>query len=153
MVMPLEYNQNLTRPARELRKAMTPQERKLWYEFLTKLPVRFRRQKPIGNFIADFYCDTAKLVIELDGAQHHTEQGMEYDAERDAYLKGLGLMVLRFTNQNIDYDFAKTCKTIQTFLTPPPPSRCVTSPKATPTATPLGVPPPPRGRHQPTELK
>ncbi|MCL2445699.1 MAG: DUF559 domain-containing protein [Oscillospiraceae bacterium] len=115
--MPLEYNQKLTLAARDLRREMTAQERKLWYEFLSQSPIRFRRQKPIGNFIVDFYCDSAKLVIELDGSQHRTEQGLGYDAERDAYLKGLGLTVLRFTNQDVVYDFAQTCKTIQSFLT------------------------------------
>jgi len=114
--MPLDYNQNLTLAARELRKQMTPQERKLWYDYLTALPVRFRKQKPIGNFIVDFYCETAKLVVEIDGCQHRNERGLGYDKERDAYLIGLGLTVLRVTNQDITYDFAKVCQKIAALL-------------------------------------
>jgi len=66
------YNQNLIPRAREMRKHAKPQERKLWYDFLSKLPVRCQRQKIIGSYIADFYCPAAKLIIELDGAHHQS---------------------------------------------------------------------------------
>ncbi len=98
--------------ARELRKDMTPQERKLWYLFLRKYPVKIYKQRIIGSFIVDFYCASAKLVIEADGSQHYTEQGLAYDAERSAFLESLGLRVLRFTNQQIDDDFRSVCEAI-----------------------------------------
>ena len=110
--MSLPYNHALIETARNLRANMTPQERKLWYGFLSKQAVRFQRQKVIGNFIVDFFCHQAKLVIEIDGGQHREEQGAACDAERDAYLTGIGLTVMRFSNQDIDYSFKKTCDAI-----------------------------------------
>ena len=110
--MSLPYNHALIETARNLRTNMTPQERKLWYGFLSNQVVRFQRQKVIGNFIVDFFCHQAKLIIEIDGGQHREEQGIAYDAERDAYLAGIGLTVLRFSNQDIDYSFKKTCDAI-----------------------------------------
>jgi very-short-patch-repair endonuclease len=114
-IMSLPYNQALIETARKLRANMTPQERKLWYGFLSKQPARFQRQKVIGSFIVDFFCHQAKLVIEVDGGQHRDGQGAAYDAERDAYLTGLGLTVMRFSNQDIDYSFKKTCSAISEF--------------------------------------
>ncbi|GIW25845.1 MAG: endonuclease [Meiothermus sp.] len=76
---------------------MTPAERKLWL-VLRGFPVRFRRQRPVGPYIVDFYCAEAGLVIEVDGESHYNEEGRVRDAKRDAYLQGLGLRVLRFTN-------------------------------------------------------
>ena len=73
--MSLYYNSKNIVLAKALRKNATPQETKLWYEFLSKYNVRFQRQKAIDNFIADFYCHKAKLVIEIDGSQHYTEEG------------------------------------------------------------------------------
>ncbi len=70
--MSLEYNKKLIPRAKELRKNMTKQENHLWYDFLRIYPVRFQRQKTIDNYIADFYCHKAKLIIELDGSQHFT---------------------------------------------------------------------------------
>ena len=80
--------------ARRLRREMTPHERKLWYLFLRKYPVKIYKQRIIGRFIVDFYCASAKLVIEVDGSQHYEPQGMAYDAERSAFLSALGLEVL-----------------------------------------------------------
>ena len=88
---------------------MTPWERKLWYCFLSKYPVRFQRQKPIGNFIADFYCHKAKLIIEIDGSQHRTTQGMKADEFRTEFLEDLGLKVIRFSNQQIFKHFPMVC--------------------------------------------
>ena len=104
--MSLPYRHNLIPKAKELRKGATPQENHLWYDFLRTYPVRFQRQKAIQNFIADFYCHKAKLVIELDGFQHYEEQGQAYDKERDAILSGLGLKILRFSNTQIDREFS-----------------------------------------------
>jgi len=91
---------------------MTKEERHLWYDFLKDYPVPFHRQKTIGRFIVDFYCASAKLVIELDGSQHYTENGFAYDAERDAYLRGLGMTVLRYSNHNVNSNFQGVCEDI-----------------------------------------
>ncbi|MBQ3200672.1 MAG: endonuclease domain-containing protein, partial [Clostridia bacterium] len=91
--------------ARRLRREMTPHERKLWYLFLRKYPVKIYKQRIIGRFIVDFYCASAKLVIEVDGSQYFESQGMAYDAERSQFLTALGLKVLRFSNRDIDRDF------------------------------------------------
>ena len=93
----LPSNNKLKPPAQSLRKNATKEERHLWYDFLKTYPVQFNRQKVIGNFIVDFYCDKAKLVIELDGAQHYEENAQLYDEERTAYLCGLGITVVRFS--------------------------------------------------------
>ena len=98
--------------ARRLRREMTSHERKLWYLFLRKYPVKIYKQRIIGKFIVDFYCASAKLVIEVDGFQHYEPQGMAYDAERSAFLSALGLNVLRFSNRDIDRDFRGVCEQI-----------------------------------------
>jgi very-short-patch-repair endonuclease len=106
------YNRELTPAAKVLRKHMTPQERRLWYGFLRNHPIKFYRQRVIRSFIADFYCSKAKLVIELDGSQHYTDDGLAYDKERSAILNGLGLRVLRFSNTDVDNNFACVCSVI-----------------------------------------
>ena len=98
--------------ARRLRREMTPHERKLWYLFLRQYPAKIYKQRIIGRFIADFYCASAKLVIEVDGSQHYEPQGMAYDEERSAFLSDLGLEVLRFSNRDIDRDFRGVCEQI-----------------------------------------
>ena len=98
--------------ARRLRREMTPHERKLWYLFLRKYPVKIYKQRIIGKFIVNFYCTSAKLVIEIDGSQHYEPQGMAYDAERFVFLSALGLAVLRFSNRDIDRDFRGVCEHI-----------------------------------------
>ncbi|MCH5185692.1 MAG: endonuclease domain-containing protein [Oscillospiraceae bacterium] len=102
--------------AKELRKFATPQEKHLWYDFLSKYPIRFQRQKAIGGFIVDFYCHKAKLVIELDGSQHYTEQGKAYDDERTALLSRYNLRVLRFSNNDIDKNFKGVCTEIDNYI-------------------------------------
>ena len=91
---------------------MTPHERKLWYLFLRKYPVKVYKQRIIGSYIVDFYCARVRLVIEADGSQHYEPQGMTYDAERSAFLSSLGLKVLRFSNRDIDKDFRAVCEQI-----------------------------------------
>ena len=91
---------------------MTPQERKLWYLFLRRYPVKIYKQRIIDNFIVDFYCNAARLVIELDGSQHYEEQGKACDAERTAILESYGLTVLRFSNYDIDAYFSSVCEKI-----------------------------------------
>jgi very-short-patch-repair endonuclease len=95
------YNPTLILRAREMRREMTPAEKYLWYNCLRLLPVRFRRQRPVGAFIADFYCPTLKLVLEVDGDSHFSEEGARYDTVRSSFLNGLGLTVLRFTNHEV----------------------------------------------------
>ena len=91
---------------------MTPWERKLWYEFLRDYPVRFQRQKAIGNYIVDFYCAKARLVIELDGGGHYTEKQIKNDEFRTKYLNNMGLSVLRICNIDIDNNFYNVCERI-----------------------------------------
>ena len=95
-----------------LRKNMTKEERHLWYDFLRSYPIRFLRQKVIDNYIVDFYCSKAKLVVELDGSQHFEETGMAADRERDEYLESLGLKILRFSNSDVDKNFYEVCTVI-----------------------------------------
>jgi very-short-patch-repair endonuclease len=109
----LPYNRKLKPRAQELRTNATPQEDKIWYQFLRKHDCRFTRQKTIGNYIADFYCHKAKLVIEIDGSQHYTDDGLEYDGIRTGVLENLGLHVMRFTNTEIDTKLEGVCMAIQ----------------------------------------
>jgi very-short-patch-repair endonuclease len=78
---------------------MTVAEKKIWYSYLRSFPFRVLRQKPIDNFIVDFYCAKLKLVIEIDGDSHYTNEGREYDIERTKILAGYGLKVIRFSNK------------------------------------------------------
>jgi len=106
------YNRNNLSKARALRKAMTIWERKLWYTFLRYYPIRFQRQMRIENYIVDFYCAKAKLVIELDGGGHYEIAQEEYDKERDITLQNMGFMVLRITNLDIDCNYKAICEMI-----------------------------------------
>ena len=108
----MEQNKKLTQNAQNLRKNMTKEDAHLWYQFLCRYPLRFRRQYVIGNYIADFYCHKAKLVIELDGSQHYTPEEIRYDANRTAYLESLGLQVMRFTNLDVIHRFRNVCESI-----------------------------------------
>ncbi len=107
--MSLEYNRKNIALAKNLRKHATPQENRLWYDFLSRYTVRFQRQKAIGNYIADFYCHKAKLIIEIDGSQHYTEQTAQKDAFRTDILEGYGLKVIRFSNRQINQNFSGVC--------------------------------------------
>ncbi|MBQ3345594.1 MAG: endonuclease domain-containing protein [Synergistaceae bacterium] len=109
--MPL-YTPQLIERARGLRKNMTPQERRLWYSFLRNHPMKFYRQRPIGGYIVDFYCHELKLVIEIDGSHHNTDEAIEYDNVRTEYMNSLGLTVMRFRNHEIDYEFSGVCEKI-----------------------------------------
>ncbi len=105
-------NLKLTGNAKALRNNMTKEERHLWYDFLKTLPITVNRQKVIGNYIVDFYIATAKLVIELDGSQHYEEKGVENDVKRDAFLNGLGIKVLRYSNLDVNQRFESVCEDI-----------------------------------------
>lgn len=100
---------------------MTQAEKRLWFLFLRKLSVTVLRQKPLDGFIVDFYCASAKLVIEVDGGGHFTEEGREYDKQRTKVLEGYGLKVIRFTNTEIMNNFREVCSEIAKHLYPPTP--------------------------------
>lgn len=110
--MQSKHNKNLVPFAKQLRKEMTKEERHLWYDFLRNYPVRFSRQKVLGKYIVDFYCAKAKLVIELDGAQHYEDNNKEKDAERTFFLEKYGITVMRFTNGEINTNFNAICEYI-----------------------------------------
>ena len=102
----------LTGLSQHLRKEMTKEERHLWYDFLRHLPVTVKRQKVIGNYIADFYVAQARLIIELDGSQHYTEEGEKHDKERDEFFEKRGIKVFRYTNRQIHERFDDICADI-----------------------------------------
>ena len=105
-------NGKLTANSKSLRKNMTKEERHLWYDFLKLLPFTVHRQKPLGNYIVDFYIASSKLIIELDGSQHYEESGMQKDAERDGWLHDAGYTVLRYSNAEIHSNFRGVCQDI-----------------------------------------
>ncbi len=110
------HNSDLTKNSQKLRKNMTKEERNLWYNFLKYLSPQFYRQKAIGNYIVDFYCPTAHLVIELDGSQHYELQGEAKDKIRDEYLQSKGLTVIRFSNYELHKNFEGACAHILNFI-------------------------------------
>ena len=110
------YNKKLVSNAQELRKNMTDEERHLWYDFLKKLPIPVKRQKSIGNYILDFYIPSAKLAIEIDGRQHKFPEHFEQDRIRDEFLNGLGIAVVRYSNDDIRNRFQAVAKDILTRL-------------------------------------
>ena len=110
--MERKNNPSLLSAARELRKNMTKEEKHLWYDFLRAYPIRFSRQKILGRYIADFYCASLNLVIELDGSQHYEEKGLEKDTERTAFLKQYGITVLRIPNNEVNQNFEGVCRYI-----------------------------------------
>ena len=107
-----EYNKENIPLAKTLRKNMTPWERKLWYLFLRNYPIRFQRQKAIGNYIVDFYCAKAKLVVELDGGGHYSADQTQKDVLRTKALENMDLAVLRICNLDIDRNFSGVCEYI-----------------------------------------
>jgi very-short-patch-repair endonuclease len=116
----LPYNADLVFRAKTMRKNPTLAERKLWQNCLRNLPMRFLRQRLIEHFIVDFYCAALRLVIEVDGDSHFSEQGEAYDAERSAILEGYGLSVVRFTNRQVLEEFEGVCHVIEKLLTKSP---------------------------------
>ncbi len=98
-----EFKQTL---AKQLRAGATDPERKLWSRLRNGQlnGLRFRRQQPMGPYIADFYCPAAKLIVELDGSQHGAEHSREYDLRRTSFMNARGYRVLRFTNHELMQD-------------------------------------------------
>ena len=112
----LRYRATLKSRAQRLRRDPTPAERRLWFEFLRDLPQKFTRQKPLGRYIADFYCSSSGLVVELDGDSHYTAAGLGYDAMRTEELNRLRLRVIRFTNEDVAQRFEAVCEEIRRAL-------------------------------------
>ena len=112
----LPYNPDLISRAKELRKNMTSAEKKLWYGYLKNFKFRVLRQRPIDNFIVDFYCCNLKLVIEIDGESHFTDLARKYDQERTQRLEGYGLRVIRFTNQQVLNEFEAVCESLSRLI-------------------------------------
>lgn len=110
------HNKKLTPLAKTLRKNMTKEENKLWYQYLRQYPIRFLRQKVINNYIVDFYCSKAKLIIELDGGQHYEPTGINKDKNRDFELSQLGYKILRFSNIDVNSNFEGVCETINSTI-------------------------------------
>ncbi len=94
-------------------KKATRQEKQLWYQYLNTFPIRVYLQLVIGNYIVDFFCHHVKLVIELDGGQHYQDEYTNRDNIRTSFLESQGLFVLRFTNWEVDHQFAQVCQRIK----------------------------------------
>jgi very-short-patch-repair endonuclease len=110
------YTKALIPRAKTMRREMTRAEAKLWFELLRDFISRVRRQRPFGRFVVDFYCAACKVVIEVDGSQHFTPEGLAYDAERTAFLEGLGLRVVRFSNLDVMNNFVGVSGQIRVVL-------------------------------------
>ncbi len=106
------YRRDLKPRSQSLRRDPSPAERKLWFEFLRDLPVKFTRQKPLGHYIADFYCASQQLVIEVDGDSHFDDAGERYDTARTAILELVGIRVMRITNLEVMEQFEGVCQRI-----------------------------------------
>jgi very-short-patch-repair endonuclease len=109
----LPRNKLLKTASRELRNNSTKHENRVWHDFLKDFKPRFTRQRIVKNFILDFYCHEASLAIEIDGSQHFEKEAVEYDKARTEYLNGLGIEVLRFTNTEIEENFAGVCEKVR----------------------------------------
>ena len=107
-----DHKANLSVLAKEMRKAPTPAEAKLWHGYLKNCRPRFLRQKPVGRYIADFYCAQANLVIEVDGGYHNEKEQQELDELRTEAIKEYGIDVIRFTNEEVLESFADVCGAI-----------------------------------------
>ena len=107
-----KHNHSLLNNSQNLRKNMTPEEKKLWYQFLKRLPITVKRQELFNNYIIDFYIAKSKLAIELDGIQHNFPENKSADENRDKYLLGYGIKVLRYSNVEINQNFIAVCNDI-----------------------------------------
>ena len=107
-----QRNVVLKQRSQTLRRNMTKEERKLWYEFLRQFPLQVHRQRVFEPYIVDFYIAEKQLVIEVDGTQHFLDEGTHYDECRDHFLKERGLTVLRFANNEVNQQFEAVCQAI-----------------------------------------
>ncbi|MDR2870281.1 MAG: endonuclease domain-containing protein [Deferribacteraceae bacterium] len=128
-----KYSKNTLANAQTLRANATPHENILWHHIKNKqlMGYKFRRQQPIGQYIADFYCSEAKLIIELDGSQHSTTEAIEYDVKRDTYFQTNGYTVIRVWNNELLGNLAGVLELISNALENP-------TPKAKPSTLPQG---------------
>lgn len=110
------YNKDLKQRSRDLRNNMTPAEKKLWFDYLRKIPIKVHRQRPMGNFIVDFYVPSKKMIIEVDGEVHNSFDAKIRDQERTWFLQENDLCVIRFSNDQVMNNFKKTCKAISDHL-------------------------------------
>ncbi|KGQ48728.1 hypothetical protein JL12_08640 [Gallibacterium anatis 10672-6] len=112
------YSKNLKELSQKLRSNQTDAESKLWQRINRDqlLGFRFNRQKPLLNYIVDFYCAKAKLIIELDGSHHYEVEHQEKDRLRDDELRSLGFTVMRFSNDEIYYEIEAVVEQIYLFL-------------------------------------
>ena len=111
-----EHKHPLTARAQTMRKQMTDAECRLWFDCLKKLPYRFRKQRPIGRFIIDFYCPELSLVVEVDGESHSSQEAITYDQERTDFLQAKGLTVLRYTNAEVFSDLSAVHQSITNWI-------------------------------------
>lgn len=109
-------NPKLTNNSKTLRRNMTKEERRLWFDFLKEMSITVNRQKVIGDYIVDFYIAQAKIVIELDGVQHYSDKGIVNDKVRDEYLNNLGITVLRYSNSDVNKHFENVCEDILRYV-------------------------------------
>jgi very-short-patch-repair endonuclease len=121
---PARRSEHKTALAKSLRQQATATERILWALLRKKTfgAARFRRQQPIGPYVADFYCSAAKLIVELDGSQHSEPDNVEYDEARTSFLSGLGYRVVRVTNHDLLQHREETLEQIWRALREVPPS-------------------------------
>ncbi|MCQ2363886.1 MAG: endonuclease domain-containing protein [Acidaminococcaceae bacterium] len=91
---------------------MTPWEGKLWFMYLRNYPIKFKRQVVMGRYIADFSCNAAKLIVELDGGGHYNPESQKYDEERTKFLEQNGYKVVRVLNSDIDKNLRGVCEFI-----------------------------------------
>ena len=110
-------NGKLTNLSKILRRNMTAEEKHLWYDFLKQIPLTVNRQKVIGNYIADFYCAEASIVIEVDGYQHGTYIGRGDELKKEQYFNSLGIKVLRYSNKDVNSNFENVCEDIWLHIT------------------------------------
>ena len=115
----IPYRRDLKRSSQSLRRDPSPAERKLWYEFLRALPTKFTRQKPLGHYIADFYCASERLAIEVDGDSHYSDGAQQYDERRTMQIQAEGVKVVRFTNAEVMQDFEGVCAAILRVIAKP----------------------------------
>ena len=114
--MNYKHNPELTNLAKTLRKNMTKQEKRLWFDYLKTCPYRFLRQKVIDDYIVDFYCSKKKLIIELDGSQHYSDKGKLKDRIRTDRIERRDLTVIRIPNNEIDSNFDGVCEYLDKIL-------------------------------------
>ena len=112
------YNKALKPYAQKLRREMTPEEKHLWYQFLKPQGIKAKRQQIIKTYIVDFYIPSAGIVIEIDGSQHYEQEARARDEERDAALDRLGMLVLRYSNSDINLRFRDVCEDILRHMEP-----------------------------------